>query len=230
MKELAPPEVLVSRICPDCPAVRSRVLETLVRRDAGCAFRCLPVPARQPLPSRWRGDYGVALIRRGIVVRQRIDGSGRATAIDIAGPGSAMPIGASADEGSTGYAVDDVLLCLCPGDTLDAAVSAGAPVAPDMMRVQTNVLQRVERIAEARSRTSSTSRVAGLLLTIADLLMPSRRLTMLPSAIQQRDLAMLLALRHESVCRSLASLEKAGCVQRSVHGLRILDRTALEAA
>jgi CRP-like cAMP-binding protein len=219
----------MTRACPDCPAVRSNVLEGLVHREAGCAFRCLSVPARQPLPARWRGDYGFALVRRGIVVRQRTDGSGRATSIDIAGPGSAVPIGGQGDDGAGGYAVDDVMLCLVPTEAFGEAVVGGQGGARDVVSAQSAVLQRVERIAEARSRASATSRVASLLLAIGDTLSPLRPSTVIPSAIQQRDLASLLALRHESVCRSVASLEKSGFVQRSSGGLRIVDRPALEA-
>lgn len=217
------------RVCPDCPAVRSRVFEGLVHRETGCAFRCLAVAARQPLPARWRADYGFALVRRGIVVRQRIDYAGRATSIDIAGPGSALPIGAEADDGAGGYAVDDVMLCLCPSDSLDEVVGGGASGARDVVNAQATILRRVERIAEARSRTSATSRVAALLLAIGDTLSPKRALNVIPSAIQQRDLASLLALRHESVCRSVAVLEEKGLVQRSDDGLTLVDRPALEA-
>ncbi len=217
------------RVCPDCPAVRSRVFEGLVHREAGCAFRCLAVAARQPLPARWRADYGFALVRRGIVVRQRVDSSGRATSIDIAGPGSALPIGAEADDGAGGYAVDDVMLCLCPSDSLDEVVGGGATGARDVVNAQATILRRVERIAEARSRTSATSRVAALLLAIGDTLSPKRASNVIPSAIQQRDLASLLSLRHESVCRSVAVLEEKGLVQRSDDGLTLVDRPALEA-
>lgn len=218
----------MSRVCPDCPAVQSCVLEGLARRETGCAFRCLAVAARQPLPARWRGDYDFALVRRGIVVRQRVDGRGRVTSTDIAGPGSALPIGAHDDDGACGYSVDDLMLCLCPSDTFGEAVGSGAG-ARDVVNAQALILERVERIAEARSRTSATSRVAALLLAISDTLSPLRALDVIPSAIQQRDLALLLALRHESVCRSMASLEKEGLVDRSDNGLRLVDRQALEA-
>jgi hypothetical protein len=209
--------------------VTSHVLEALVHRETGCAFRCLAVPARQPLPARWRADYGFALVRRGIVIRQRFDSTGRATSIDIAGPSSAMPIGGDADDGAGGYAVDDVMLCLCPTASLDTAIGGGAAGARDVVNAQATILRRVERIAEARSRASATSRVAALLLAIGDTLCHGRALNVIPSAIQQRDLGSLLALRHESVCRSVASLEEEGLIQRSDSGLTLVDRPALEA-
>lgn len=175
---------------------------------------------------RWRGEYALALVRRGIVMRQRVDGAGRTMAIDIAGPGSALPIGTLGESGDYGYAVDDALLCLAPADTLERAVAAGATNALDVVRAQASILERVERIAEARGRASATSRVAGLLLTLGETLTPTR-LTTIPPSIQQRDLAALLALRHESVCRSLATLVKRNLVSRTAHGLRLVDRRSL---
>ncbi len=209
--------------------MQSCVLAGLAHREAGCPLRGVSVAARLPLPARWRGDYDLALVRRGIVVRQRVDGAGRVTSIDIAGPGSALPIGARDDDGAGGYAVDEVMLCLCSSDTFGEAVGGGSTDARDVVKAQAMILRRVERIAEARSRPSAISRVAALLLAISDTLAPLRRLDAIPSAIQQRDLALLLALRHESICRALAGLEKKGLVQQSGDGLRIVDRPGLEA-
>lgn len=226
---------LKDRACPDCPARSARMLEVLVDQPSGCAMRCMPIEARQPLPIRWRGEFTIALVRRGIVVRQRVDRSGRVAAIDIAGPSSAIPIAPLADDGATGYAVDDVMLCLASEETL-ALLDAqrrdgednGGFAMHDLVRAQTSMRDRVERIAEARARASATSRVACLLLAIVDNLSPALRLSTVPASIQQRDLAALVALRHESVCRSLAALESQGIVVRTPGGLEILDRRRLE--
>lgn len=218
----------MTRACPDCPAVLSGILAPLVDRPSGCAFRCLPVAAREPLPARWRGEYGLALIRRGIVIRQRVDAHGRATAVDIAGAGSAIPFGTAED--SSAYAVDDAMLCLCPIRTLESAVDAGRYEARDVVKAQAGIIARVERIAEARGRDSTRSRVASLLLAISDTLSPSRRLDVVPAAIQQRDLAALLAMRHETVCRSVTALVREGALARTPHGLRVVDRNQLELA
>lgn len=215
-------------MCPDCPAKRARILEQLVDQPGGCAFRCLSVAAREPLPMAWRRTYGLALVRRGIIVRQRIDAHGRATAIDVAGPGSAFPIGREED-GTIGYAVDDAMLCLCPSPVLDATVDGGSAGARAVVGAHAAVLARVERIAEARSRATASSRVAALLVTIADTL-SDRPLTSIPAAILQRDLGALVALRHESVCRIVAALARRGVIERGPHGLHIADRAALEAA
>lgn len=215
----------MTRACPDCPAVRSGILAPLVDRPSGCAFRCLPVAAREPLPVRWRGEYGLALIRRGIVIRQRVDVHGRATAVDIAGAGSAIPFGTGED--GADYAVDDALLCLCPTSAFESAVDSGRHQARDVVKAQAAIIARVERIAEARGRDSTKGRVASLLLAILETLSPPRRVDVVPAAIQQRDLAGLLAMRHESVCRAVTALVRDGAVARTPHGLRVLDRARL---
>ena len=208
-------------------------------QPTGCVMRCLPIDARQPLPVRWRGEYSLALVRRGIVIRQRVDPAGRAAAIDIAGPSSALPIAALADDGAAGYAVDDVMLCLASAETLETAIDhdnqrrrangkTGRSITRDLVLAQAAMRERVERIAEARTRTAALSRVACLLLAIADTLTPAIRLSTIPPAIQQRDLAALVALRHESVCRSIATLESRGIIARSPNGIQIVGRAELE--
>jgi len=195
-----------------------------------CAFRCLFVGARQPLPPRWFGSYGLAFVRRGIVVRQRVDSHGSATAVDAVGPGGAMLLSEGGDASSSGYAADDVLLCLCPRRTLRATIDAGAPGSSQIVELHAASLDRVERIAAARCRATAVARVAGLLCVLADTLSPPRRLTRIPAALQQRDLAALLSMRHESVCRALGVIARRGAVERTVDGFRLLDRRWLETA
>lgn len=150
-------------VCPDCPATRNRVLGELVGGGRHrCAFRCRFVAARQPLPPRWFGGYGLALVRRGIVIRQRVDADGAAIAVDAVGPGGATPLSEGGDTSSAGYAVDDVLLCLCPRRRLREAVDAGAPTSAQVLSLHTAALDRVERIAQARSRPATIARVAAL--------------------------------------------------------------------
>ena len=218
-------------VCPDCPAARSGILGQLVGRgQERCAFRCLFVGARQPLPPRWFGSYGLALVRRGVVIRQRVDSHGSATAIDAVGPGGAIPLSKGGDASSSGYAADDVLLCLCPRRPLRAAIDAGAPSSAEIVELVAASLERVERIAAARCRATAVARVAVLLCALADTLSPPRRLTCIPAALQQRDLAALLSMRHESVCRALSVLARRGAVERSDDGFRLCDRAQLETA
>ena len=223
---MAPPPTTT---CPDCPASQNGLLGQLVGGGQGrCAFRCLFVGARQPLPPRWFGSYGLAFVRRGIVIRQRVDSHGSATAVDAIGPGGAMLLAEGGDASSSGYAADEVLLCLCARRTLRATIDAGAPGSAQIIELHASSLDRVERIAAARCRPTAVARVAALLCALADTLSPPRRLTRIPGTLQQRDLAALLSMRHESVCRALGLLVRRGAVGRADDGLRLLDRLTLE--
>ncbi len=204
------------------------MLRVLVDDPAGCALRCVTLESRQPFPESWRGTFGMALVRRGFVIRQRVDSLGRATALDALGPGSAMPVGGADDSGATGYAASAAMVCLCPTGALHHAVDASPSGAHDVVDAQSTMLERVERIADARGRPRAITRVAQLLCTLSDTLCASRRLSVIPADLQQRDLAALLALRHESVCRALGSLTRRRVVQRDALGVRIVDRAALE--
>jgi hypothetical protein len=46
--------------------------------------------------------------------------------------------------------------------------------------------------------------------------------------LQQRDLAALLGMRHESVCRAMQILARRGAIARTSDGLRLLDRECLK--
>jgi CRP-like cAMP-binding protein len=217
-------------VCPDCPAARVDMLEALIEPPSGrCALRCVCLSARQPMPPRWFGMYGLALVRRGVIVRQRVDAHGCATAIDAIGPGGAAPLSDSGEADTTGYAAADALICLCPKAPLRASIDAGAPTASQMVALQAAALERVERIAAARGRPTAIGRLAALVCALADTLSPPRRLTVVPGALQQRDLGALLGMRHESVCRALGSLEDSGALVRTHDGIRLLDRAKLEA-
>src|SRR5208282_81737 len=104
---------------------------------------------------------------------------------------------------SGGYAADDALVCLLPRPALKGALDAGAPSAAHVVNLHLAALERVERIADARGRATALGRVAALLCALSDTLAPPRRLDAVPAALQQRDMAGLLTMRHESVCRAL---------------------------
>jgi hypothetical protein len=160
-----------------------------------------------------------------VIIRQRLEADGRALAIDAAGPGAAIML--SEGEGVAGYAVDEALLCLCPRRRFQGAVDAGAPTSGQVVALLDTSLERVERIAAARSRSTPISRVAALFTVLAETLSPPRQLSCLPPTLRLRDLAGLLALRHESVCRAIRSLARRGVVTRSAEGIRLLDRRRL---
>ncbi len=169
------------------------------------------------------------MVRRGVLVRQRLDANGSATAVDAIGPGGAAPVPEAGEATTTAYAAGDALVCLCAKPALTAAVDAGAPTAGQVVGLHMAALDRIERIAEARSRGTALARVAAVLCALADTLSPPRRLDVIPASLQQRDLAELLALRHESVCRAFGVLERRRAIRRSQEGTHIVDRALLEA-
>jgi CRP-like cAMP-binding protein len=225
-------DALYGAACLDCPAARQNVFADLVGAAPGaCAFSRLSLEARAPIPGRWFGTYMIGLIRRGVLIRQRVDSLGRATAIDAAGPGCLIPLGAALGTVAVGgYAATRVLVCVCPTEVIARGVRAGDPTAPDLIRLQSEALERVERIADARGRATVDERVAALLIALSETLAPPRSDVVIPSGLQQRDMAALLGVRHESVCRSIRKLESRGLIAREPEGLRIADRAALQAA
>jgi CRP-like cAMP-binding protein len=68
-----------------------------------------------------------------------------------------------------------------------------------------------------------------LLTSLAEVLSPPRKLEVIPQHLLRRDLAALLALRHESVSRALAQLERSGAIRRTRDGVALLRSEALEA-
>lgn len=217
-------------LCPDCPAVLGGVLSTVVQEAApGCLLDCVAVPARGLLPQRWAVVPALALVRRGILVRQRVDASGGATAIDAVGPGGLLPLRDAGKRGAATYAASHALLCILSARDLADALGRSPVTARDVLALQSHALDRIERLADARGRKTAAARVAALLVALAETLTPRRRLDVVPADLQQRDLAALLGLRHESVCRELGKLERAGVVVREPEGVRIADRAKLEA-
>ena len=211
-----------SRACPDCPATRNGVFGSLVHPCQGCGFRTLPLASRQAIPPTWFG-MGVALVRRGVIVRQRIGPSGGATAVDAAGPGCIVPLMPGGEVGSSAYATADAIVCFLGEEALARAVDGTS----SLLRLQAQALERMERIADARGRASAAARVGALLNALADTLAPPRTLAVVPANLQQRDLGALVAMRHESVCRVLVRLEAQGFIARGAEGISLLDRARL---
>lgn len=218
-----------TRSCPDCPASRIGLLgEMLPHAQHACAFRVATVSERATIPHAWFGRYGLGLVRRGILVRQRVDGSGRATAVDVVGPGGALLLDAGSEGDVSGYAAAEAMVCLCPSERLDESCSS-LPTARDMMRLQSVAIERMDCLADARNRPTASARLAALLAALGDVLAPPRKLDVIPPQLQRRDLAALLALRHESVSRALAQLERTGAIKRTRDGIELRDREALRA-
>ena len=219
-------------LCPDCPMSLTGVLAALIPPQVGiCAFRCLSVRARAPLPMAWFEEFGLGVVRRGIVLRQRIDAHGRATVIDAVGAGGLVPLGVAIgddDDATMGaYAVNDVLLCAGPADALRMAMDGDPQTPRDVLQLHAHALHRMERLVHARARLTVIERVAAMLVALVDCLSPLRQIDVISADLQQVDLAALISARQETVCRTLGSLERRGLIARDSEGIRIPDRQRL---
>ena len=206
--------------CIDCPAARSGCFGTAVGDGSTpCRFVKGTVHARAPIPTAWPERYALALVRRGVVVRTRAAKEGPSVAVDCVGPGAVLPLSEHAIE--IGYAATEVRVCLYPRVGLEQTLAREAETGRDIIFGLTASLERVERLAEARGQATADERVARVLAVIADTLAPPLRRDRLPAGLQQRDLARLAGVRHESFCRALGRLERAGLIRRDPDGLRI---------
>jgi CRP-like cAMP-binding protein len=219
--------------CPDCPVLRVDVFAGLVPpRATSCALRCLALPARASLPPRWFQDYALGVVRRGIVIRQRVDVQGRAVTVDVVGPGGLLPFAerGHADAASrSGYAVGELLVCVCPRGAMDRAVATESETAQDLVRLQARAIERMDRLADARGRPKVIERVASILCALADCLPPAPGGDFVSSDLLHVDYGALVTARQESVCRAFGVLERRGLIARSSGGVQILDRPALQA-
>ncbi len=217
--------------CVDCPAGRIGGFQEVVAETAQlpCAFVKGQLASRAPVPLAWPERHAFALIRRGVLVRYRADELGGAIATDCAGPGCFVSFPTELASADVGYAATELLVCLCPRDTADRLVDTSPTATRDVVRGMGAAIDRLERFAYARAQSSATARVAATLVCVADTLAPPRRRATLPSGLQQRDLARLAGVRHESFCRALGELEGRGLVKRSSDGLEILRHAELAA-
>lgn len=216
--------------CLDCPAARVGHFQTLVgAAPSPCLFLRASLPARAELPTAWAERNAFVLVRRGVVVRVRSDRSGESTAIDCAGPGAyvALPAGPVHE---LGYAATDLMVCLLPREVSEHFLSHDSAHAREVLAGMGAAIERLERLAFARGQATAERRVASLLSAIAETLAPPRRRERLPHGLQQRDLARLAGVRHESFCRVLGELERRGLIRRDRDGLAILDHERLALA
>lgn len=215
--------------CPDCPGARLDLLEQLVgATKASCMFATGSLEAKAVLPMGWSGRYAFGLVRRGVVIQQWVDPGGRATAVDAAGPGCLITF---EDQGGlfAGYAAVDALVCLCPRDVAERTLDVSARTGRDLMELMRAARARVARIAHARGCSTALRKAAALICALTDTLSPPRRRERLPAGFQQRDMATLIGVRHETLCRSLRELRSSGLIAQEPDGLRVLDRAGLEA-
>lgn len=210
----------------------TNVLEGLLGEAAGDrAFDSLAVEARSALPATWLSRYAFAVVRRGYLIRQRADPAGRATAVDAVGPGCCFPLDrALATYGGArvlGYAVTRAAVCLCDADTLERGLSEGGATAVQIFQLQGEAIARMERLADARARPGAAAKIAALLCALADTLRPGSG--RIPAEFLQRDLAGLVSIRHESVCRVLREFSRNGLIAKDSDGIVLVDRAQLQA-
>src|SRR5690606_21574662 len=205
--------------CPDCLVARRGMLEAILGAASGpCLLHSLTLDARADLPRSWFERYAFAVVRRGVVVRQRMDPNGERVAIDAAGPGSLLPLRmARGPETSTGYAASRLVVCVYPYETVETTVREDRTFQ-DLLRLQQQALDRLERIAAARGRASAVEQVHALLEGLLESIAPLREGDPRPIDLAQRDMALLLRLRPETVCRALRTLEQKKAVTRTPDG------------
>lgn len=185
---------------------------------SACHFESITIEARQEIPERYDAHLGFALVRRGLLIRQRRDAGDRTVAVDIVGPGQGYRTGQG-----TGYAVERTLLCVRSAPGFDVG-----QVMPGIGEMLLQCADRKERLMVARARATAEARVAALLTTLQDVL-HTHPADGIPAELLQQDMAALLSMRHESVCRALRTLRERGSIRRDADGIQIVDRAALEA-
>jgi hypothetical protein len=88
-----------------------------------------------------------------VIVRQRIDCAGRATALDAAGPGCVFAFeersGPTPESAPCDYAATDCIVCLLPRNVLDTSLVSPSPVWRELLAMQQATLYRVG-ITQAR--------------------------------------------------------------------------------
>jgi hypothetical protein len=163
---------------------------------------CIAIEARAELPPTLFGRYAFGIVRRGVIVRERLDTNGARIAVDAAGRGAYVPLGRA--RGYAGYAACRTLLCVYREPNLDSMNGRG-DLGMDLMTLASETLDRVERIADARGRSTARERVDALCSTLQECLGPHAFEQLL-----QRDLAALLGMRTETVCRVLRARDSRG--------------------
>jgi CRP-like cAMP-binding protein len=174
------------------------------------------------------------VVRRGYLIRARVSQDGNRTAVDAVGPGCGFAIDRnSLGQGrlaSAAYAVTRASVSLCDEETFIRALGAGGTMVLQLNRLEREAFERMERLAEARGRASAAAKVGALLCTLAQTLRPGQDDGRVPSEFLQRDLAGLLSIRHESVCRVMRDFIKRGLIERADRAIVLKDMQQLGCA
>jgi hypothetical protein len=156
------------------------------------AVATLTLEPRMEVPHGVFGHYAFGIVRRGLIIRERIDAEGARTAVDVAGRGAYVPLDRA--QGYAGYAASRTLLCVYREAALEE-MSAQAECGMDLMKLARETLERVERIADARGRPSAAERIDALCEMLRECVGAHAE------DLLQRDFAALLGMRTETVCR-----------------------------
>lgn len=212
--------------CFDCPARRRCVLESIVRGGRPhCAFESAKLGARARLPAEWSERYSMALVRRGAVARIVTDPSGEEVAIDLATAGTLIALGDRPIPVQQGYAVCDTLICPLTIETERALIESGGNIARDLSMLERDAATRVERISHAKGASSARAKVARVLAFLLDAFAPA---DVIPAWVQQRDIAALAGVRHETACRVLKALTEERTIAVREEGTAVGDRQRLD--
>lgn len=224
----------IAKICPDCPARNTPIADTPSDPTKKCLLQCNRITAREPFPMCWFETFSFGVVRRGVVVRERVEPGGSSVAIDAVGAGALLPLamvgmGGARGDFAGGYAASEALICMLPRASFDALFAGVSSSLTELFQLQEHTRMRVERIAAARGALSASERMFLLLCALADTLRPARtEVDLVPSDLQQRDLAALAGIRPESACRIIRQLTRERAIERGADGIRILRDGALE--
>lgn len=206
--------------CPDCPAMRSGLFSSFVTTPGGCTFRKKRLEAHEELPYAWLEEHPLALVRRGVLTRGRIDKEGNVLLIDLAPAGTLVSL--ECKEPTEIRAVTEVLLCALPRREILA--HAAETTVVELLAGQRSETERLESFSAVRARHGARARTAALLLVLS----PLFRKRTIPEAVHQRVMASLAGLRRETFCRALSAIVRSRAVTADSEGLRVADPFILE--
>ncbi len=146
-------------------------------------------------------------VRSGVVVLSAVDAEGEERVCCLRGPGAVLNAGALTGRSAAfrAEALTPVEVCLLPRERLEDAVRQEGPAGLRLAHLLLSEGRSWALGSLGGSGRKATSRVAALLLELDDLGVDSR-------GVQRRLLARVLAIRPETLSRSLRSLREAGAI------------------
>lgn len=198
--------------CVNCPAIRASVFSDALRGERDCVFRRASLGPREALPPDWAEEHAFLLVERGVIVVEGWLENGHPVATDVVGPGGMVLL---TPRETFGHAASETRVCLMPRATKE---HLGVDGWRDIAMLEGTAIQRLHRLTLARSQRTARAKVLALLRVLGETLYADEPRAWLISSLQQGDLAELVGLRRETVCRAFAQLEKEGIVVRTADG------------